>query len=89
MLSVCSRYALGDNFRKTLENYGNMSSFLFGNMLRAWLVLDDCKYARSLLETPCVDKKWRYQWFATVALLKSVEYVLESVDTQAGARHKK
>jgi hypothetical protein len=65
-----------------------MSSVLFGNMLRAWLVLDDCKYARSLLETPCVDKKWRYQWFATVALLKSVEYVLESVDTQAGARHK-
>lgn len=57
-------------------------------MLRAWLVLDDCKYARSLLETRCVDKQWRYQWFATLALLRSVGYVLQKIDTQASARHK-
>jgi len=55
--------------------------------LKAWLVLDDCRYARKLLDGSFHSEEWRYRWSASVVLLRVVGHVLAKVDKEASSRH--
>jgi hypothetical protein len=49
----------------------------------ARMVLDDCRYALDELRKDPQGQAWFIRWFGILALLKTVDYVLETVDAQA------
>lgn len=55
--------------------------------VQARKVLDDCKYALEELRKDGIQgPEWRIKWVAIIALLRTVGYVLEKVDTKASQK---
>ena len=51
-------------------------------MLRAEIVLKDCRYAHKMLESVIDEQRFRVYWAASLSLLRAVGHVLQKVDAE-------
>lgn len=51
-------------------------------MLRAEIVLKDCRYAYEMLESVLDERRFRVYWAASLSLLRAVGHVLRNVDAK-------
>lgn len=51
-------------------------------MLRAEIVLKDCRYAHKMLESVIDEQRFRVYWAASLSLLRAVGHVLKKVDAE-------
>lgn len=57
--------------------------------LKARMVIRDCEtILKDLKESPETGLSWRIRWVAAMALLRTVGYVLPSIDSQLSVKHK-
>lgn len=55
-------------------------------MLRAEIVLKDCRYAHEMLESVLDERRFRVYWAASLSLLRAVGHVLQKVDAETSPK---